>query len=311
MANNSAQLGRLAFSAAAALSVCGAALGQSTPAATPPAPVSSQPVARSTGIPQRDTLIKMQRMVTITFTDTRMEDAMKFIAEVTGADIDPMWADDQNTSGLDKDKTINLKIEKRTALDTLEKILEKATTDSTGAGGNTWQLSESGTLQAGPRERLNKFKRVELYSVKDLLLDIPNYADAPQFDLQSVLQSAGQGGGGNQSPFRETGTQNQGLQTKPLQERIDDLIKILTELVEPEQWQENGGDGASMRYYQGSLIVNGPDYVHRQLAGYPYWSQHATRVAFVNKRRYVTLGVDTALAGLSGIENQPVTIPPK
>lgn len=273
--------------------------------AAPPAP-SSQGVVRSTGIPQRDTLIRMQRAVSITFTDTTMESCMKFLAEVTGADIEVMWTDDQNNYGLDKEKVVNFKVEKRTALETLEKLLEKGTTESTGPGGCTWQLSETGTLQVGPKERLNKFKRVELYSVKDLLLEIPNYTEAPEFDLQSVLQNSGQGS--SQSPFRDNGDQ-QGTPTKPIEERVNDLIKLLTELVEPEQWVENGGDGASIRYYQGSLIVNGPDYVHRQLAGYPYWSQRATKYAMSKGRRYVTLGVDTSVAGLRGIENVRVTPP--
>lgn len=290
------------------LLLTGAAAGQGAPAARPAAaPGASQAVARSTGVPQRDTLIKMQRPVTITFSDTRLEDAMKFIAEVTGADMEVMWNDEQNTVGLDKEKLINLKIEKRTALDTLEKLLEKATTDTSGTGGNTWQFSESGTLQVGPKERLNKFKRVEIYSVMDLLLEVPNHTDAPEFDLQTVLQSSGNGGS-SQSPFRDQGNQN-ATPPKPLEQRADDLVKLITELVEPEQWSENGGDGATIRFYQGGLIVNGPDYVHRQLVGYPYWSARATKVAMVKGRRYVTLGVDTAISQLQGFANQQVTPP--
>jgi hypothetical protein len=281
--------------------LAGSAWGQS--AAAPSAP---QGTMRSTGNPQRDTLIRMQRPISIVFTDTTLEASMKFIAEVTGADIEVMWTDDQNNVGLDKDKIINLRIEKRTALDTVEKLLEKATGESTGPGGCTWQVSETGTLQVGPKERLNKFKRVEIYSVQDLLLEIPNYTEAPEFDLQSVLQNSGQGS--SQSPFRDNGDEDT-TDRKPLQERVDDLIRLLTELVEPEQWIENGGDGASIRYYQGSLIVNGPDYVHRQLNGYPYWSQRATKYSMSKGRRYVTLGVDTSAAQLNGIANQKVTPP--
>jgi len=270
--------------------------------------VDSQPVIRGTGSPQRDTLVRLQRPITITFADTGLQDVMKFIAEVTGADIETMWADDQNSAGLDKEKTISLKVEKTTGLALIEKVLEKATTESTGSGGNTWQMSESGTLQVGPRERLNKFRRVEIYAVRDLLMELPNYTNAPDFDLSSVLQSSGQGGGGGgQSPFRDKGDQTANV--KPLRERIDELQKLLIDLVEPEQWLDNGGDGATIRFYQDTFIINAPDYVHRQLNGYPYWSQRATKIATVKGRRYVTLGVDTALAGLSGIENQPVTIP--
>ncbi len=283
------------------------AAGQTPPPARPAS--ASVPAAPSTGHPARDTLVKMQRTLSVDFKETPLADAMKFITEVTGADIEVMWTDDRNSTGLDKERLITLKVDKGTALDLLERVLDKATTDATGAGGNTWQMTENGTLQCGPKDRLNKFRRVEIYSVRDLLLELPSYTNAPEFDLQSVLQSSGQGGGGGgQSPFRDNGDEAP-ANTRPLDERVDELQSLITELVEPEQWVDNGGDAATIRFFQNTFIVNAPDYVHRQLDGYPYWPQRATRVASVKGRRYVTLSPDAALAGLSGIENQPITRP--
>ena len=283
------------------------AAGQTPPPAKPAS--ASGPAAPSTGHPARDTLVRMQRTLNVDFRETPLADAMKFITEVTGADIEAMWTDDRNSTGLDKERLITLKVDKGTALDLLERVLDKATTDATGAGGNTWQMTENGTLQCGPKDRLNKFRRVEIYSVRDLLLELPSYTNAPEFDLQSVLQSSGQGGGGGgQSPFRDNGDEAP-TNTRPLNERVDELQSLITELVEPEQWVDNGGDAATIRFFQNTFIVNAPDYVHRQLDGYPYWPQRATRVASVKGRRYVTLSPDAALAGLSGIENQPITRP--
>jgi hypothetical protein len=90
---------------------------------------------------------------------------------------------------------------------------------------------------------------------------------------------------------------------------VTELQNVLTTLVEPDQWVDNGGDAATIRFFQNTFIINAPDYVHRQINGYPYWSQRATKVATVKGRRYVTIGVDTALAGLSGIENQQISGP--
>ncbi len=293
----------VAFVAALAGSPWAAGQPQSKPAS------AGMQAAPSTGHPARDTLIKMQRTLSVDFKETPLADAMKFITEVTGADIEAMWVDDQNSTGLDKERQITLKLDKGTGLDLLERVLEKATTDATGAGGNTWQMTENGTLQCGPKDRLNKFRRVEIYSVRDLLMEIPQYANAPEFDLQSVLQSSGQqGGGGGQSPFRDNGDQG-GSTTRPLDQRVEELQSLITELVEPEQWVDNGGEAASIRFFQNTFIVNAPDYVHRQLDGYPYWPQRATRVASVKGRRYVTLSPDAALAGLAGIENQQVSGP--
>lgn len=274
-------------------------------------PVSSGPAprVRASSSPQRDTLVRLMRPVAVEFTETRLEDAMKYIADITQADIEVFWMDERNSTGLDKEAPITLKVERTTALALVEKVLEHATTDVTGTGGNTWQMSSSGAFQVGPKERLNKFKRIEIYNVQDLLLEVPDYVEAPEFDLQSVLQSTGQGGGGGgQSPFRETGgQQGGGLGTRPYQERLDDLVNLLTQLVETEQWVDNGGDGASMRPFQGNLLVNAPDYIHRQLNGYSYWPSSATKVASTNGRRYVTIGLDTSIAKVVGWDNVPIT----
>jgi hypothetical protein len=264
------------------------------------------PRERATGSPQRDTLLKMTRLVEIDFTDTRLEDVMRFVQEITQADIEVFWMDDRNSVGLDKDALVTLKLRRATALDLVEKVLEKVAGESFGGGGNTWQMTESGTMQIGPKARLNKYKRVELYNVQDLLLELPNYTEAPDLDLQSVLQNTGQGGGSGQSPFQDNNDQG-GPPRRPYDERLNELVNLITTLVEPEQWVDNGGDGASLRGFQGNLIVNAPDYVHRQINGYPYWPATATRVAQSKGRRWVTLGVDSSIAKLAGFSNVPVT----
>ncbi len=267
---------------------------------------AATPAVRSSGIPQRDTLLRMMRPVNnVEFADQRLEDVMKFIATLTGADLEIMWAGDSNTDGLDKEQLVSLKFLRGTALQLLEKVLEK-TQPETGANGHTWQMTESGAMQVGPKPRLNAYRRVVVHSITDLILDIPNYTNAPEFDLQSVLQNSGQGGGGGgQSPFRDNQQQQQ--DRRPFAERADELRRILTSLVEPEQWTDNGGESATIQYFQGSFIVNAPDYVHRGLDGYPYWPASATKVATTGGRRYVSLGVDAAVAKLRGFENQPIT----
>lgn len=264
----------------------------------------------SSGIPQRDTLNRMLKPVTGEFKDQRLEDALKYIAELTGADMEPLWIDEQNTTGLDKEKQISFKFNGITALKLLERVLEKAQDEAGSAGGNSWQLTEGGGLQVGPKARLNKYKRVEIYDINDLLLVVPDYLNAPQFDLQSVLQN--NSGGSGQSPFRDNNQNSQnkgpgGIDHKSREDRADELKKLLTDLVEPEQWLDNGGDGGSIRYYQGSFIVHAADYLHRQLNGYPYWPQRATTYGSAGGRRYVSFNGTTSINKLDNLVNRPVT----
>jgi hypothetical protein len=247
----------------------------------------------------------MARQVSIDFKEHRLEDVMRFIGEVTHADIECFWTDDKNSVGLDKDTPITLKFEKGAALDLLDKVLDRAQADNTGKG-NTWQLTDSGTLQVGPKERLNTFKYVKVYPIADLLFAVPNFANAPDLDLESVLQNqGGRGGSGSQSIFREGKEQN--IDRRPLADRAKDIQSILTELVETDQWIENGGSAASIRYFQNTLIVNAPDYIHRQIDGYPFWPAETKRSGVLSGRRLAStdLGSSTSPA-----PNVPTIRPP-
>jgi hypothetical protein len=53
--------------------------------------------------------------------------------------------------------------------------------------------------------------------------------------------------------------------------------------------QQNGGEWASIRYHQGTLIVRAPDFVHRQIGGYPFALRpRPSSVRQMVDRRYVT-----------------------
>lgn len=279
---------------------------------------SAAPAIRSSGIPERDTLMRMMRLMTIEFKDARLEDIVRYLAEQTGAELEPMWIDDQNATGLDKEQTISLKANNVTALTVLEKVLARAQTDAFAEeNNNTWQMSDLGTLQFGPKSRLNRFKRIEIYDINDLLLVIPEFAEAPEFNLDNVLQNTGQGrggGGSGQSPFQNTQRQQRGAfggdERRPREERAEDIKRIIIELVEPNQWIDNAGDGGSIRYYQGTFIVNAADYMHRQLNGYPWWPSGATVQRTRAGGRYVTLNPAVSSSQLNEMQNFPVHIPP-
>ena len=260
---------------------------------------------RATGVDaaKRENLMKMMRPVTVEFREQRLEDVITFIAELTGADVEPLWMDDRNAEGLDKDQPIALRANRVTALKLLEMVLDKAAGPaSLYSGGNTWQMTEWGAIQCGPKERLAMRRRVEVYPIDDLLFLFPDYDEAPEIDLQSVLQG-GRGGGGGQSPFRDT--QQEREEMRPRSERAEEIIDILTTLVEPEQWTTGGGT-STIRYFQGGIIVSAPDFVHRQLNGYPWWPASAQSASIVQGRRYVGLTVDTQLADFAEFVNVPV-----
>jgi hypothetical protein len=255
-------------------------------------------------VPQRDTIARMMKRVSVDFQEKRLEDVMNFIRDFTGAAIEPLWVDDRNPDGLDKEQLVSVKVDNVTALALVERILDQTTGDL--GGSSTWQMAETGEMQLGPKSRLNKFRRVEIYDINDLITEIPNYTEVPRIDLQQALQASQQGGGGGQSPFREE-NQDQQQRIQDRQTRATEIMDLLRNLVEMDQWVENGGEGGSMRYWQGGVIVNAPDYMHRGINGYPYWPAQNTVARNEKGRRYVSLTGDTGVAKVTGFGQQPVT----
>lgn len=248
------------------VALSGSALAQSTRVA----PQSAQSLGA-----QRKALGLMMKTMSVDYQQTPLEAVMKNIADVTGAPLLVLWHDDRNPVGLDKESLITFRADDMSALTVLEGVLARAGTDVTG-GGNTWQMNESGMIEVGPKERLNRTRRLEIYDISDLLLEVPDYNQIPQFDLNSALQASG-GGGGGTSPFSGGGQQVQNT-GKPVQERADEVIRLITELVEPDQWTNNGGSAATVRFYKQELLVTAPDYIQRQINGYPFWPAEQTQI---------------------------------
>ncbi|HVZ95074.1 MAG TPA: hypothetical protein VG797_11255 [Phycisphaerales bacterium] len=237
----------------------------------PVAPSSSRADSRAV------TLTKLQRRITVEIIDQKLVDVVQFLRDFAGADIDPLWTDDRHADGLEKDRRITMTARDETTLNFIERLLDKAGDDFSSC---TWQMSESGAIEIGPRSRLNREATLKVYDVHDLLFEAPNFTNVPQLSLEQVLnQSTGKGGGGGGG-----GGVIQNYEAEPVgpteQEMTDKIIRIITNNIEFEQWRQNGGDGATIDAHNGTLLVRAPDYIHRQIAGYSYWrADRASRSA--------------------------------
>jgi hypothetical protein len=274
------------------------------------APSPGSAVEINTGNPARDTLTRLGRRVTIKLEEERLEDVLRFIQEYTGAEFEIMWTDERNTEGLDPDQTVTLEVKNQPTLNLLERVLDEVQNDF---DGNTWQFSKYGNFQVGPKARLGRpnNRRIEIYDIHDLIMDLPDYEDVPDIDLQQSLQQSqggrGGGGGGGQSPFRNTQQNDENENRRTIEERANEVVDIITALVEPEQWIDNGGESATIRLWNGTVIVNAPDFVHRQINGYRWYPSRLQSSRVVKGRRYVGLSIDTGISKIDGFAQAPVS----
>jgi len=239
---------------------------------------------------KRDNLRKLSKVVTLDVEDQPVEDIFRFIADITGADIEPIYLDNNSSSvsGIDPETPITIRVKNIPAITVLERVLERTNLIEQPGDDYTWQFTDSGSIQCGPKTELNRHQRVEIYDIADLLFVVPNFDNAPDFNLQSAIQGAS-GGGGATSPF---GQSNNQIDEPNAQDRADALINLLETTVEPDQWANAGGDGAAITVYGTSLVITAADYVHRQIDGYSFWPSRLTQVRYAGKERKVQIKGD-------------------
>lgn len=192
------------------------------------------------------------------FNDNTLEQALTYFAQITGFDMDIDWQSLEEI-GIDKETTVSLSLKKTNARTVLERLLEKVSTDPVTQAD--WAVID-GMLQIASEDRIRRHTVLEMYDIRDLIFEVPNYDEAPEIDLQSVLQSS-QGGGGGQSPF-QTNNQND-VNRVPLQDRIDQIKEIIYRNVDEESWPEGGGTTGAMYDLNGQLLIKNTPKNHREI----------------------------------------------
>jgi len=235
-----------------------------------------------------ETLRLMSKPVTLDVEDQPLEDIINFIMDVTGAEIEPIYLESLASTGMDPDTLLTIRVNAVPALTLLERVLKR--TERVEAIGEeyTWQFTDIGSIQCGPKTVLNEEQRIELYDIADMTMVIPDFDNAPRFNIQ---QSSGSGSSGR-SPFSGSSTR---ITLEPSADRAQKIIDLIESSVEPDQWANAGGDGASLTIYGSSLVISAPDYIHRQIVGYDFWPARLHSVRSKGNQRWIQVKPDPAM----------------
>ena len=275
--------------------------------------------------------------VSVDFNDTPARDAFNYLKQVMGVDLVVRYNDDRSGAGIDPTTPINLKATSTPALSVIERMLEQCAEFEPC----TWQLRK-GYIEIGTKERLSApaARVLRMYPIKDLLFEVPMFDNAPEFDLSSSLSQGGGGGGGGSfgggggggggggfgggggrggggggfggggsggggggggAPFGEPGDDPERLTED---EKVQQIVDIILETIEPDAWLDNGGDSASIRFYEGVLIIRAPDYIQRQIGGYPF---APNRSAAPSRSRPRSSAAGTSTTPVATIDRRYVT----
>jgi type II secretory pathway component GspD/PulD (secretin) len=213
-----------------------------------------------------------RRIPTVQFADNALADVLQFIQTITQVNMDVDWQS-LDRAGIQRETPVTLNLNNVTARTLLDRVVEQASGPDAFAGNRADWAVQDGMVIVASEERIRRNTALVIYDVRDLLIEVPDYTDVPRIDLNQALQGAGGGGGGGggggQSPFGGGGQDNQEQQRRDREERIDDLIDIITENVDYEGWVDNGGTTGRIQKLvnNGNLIITNTPRNHRAISG--------------------------------------------
>ncbi|MHC4768809.1 MAG: hypothetical protein ACYTEI_08885 [Planctomycetota bacterium] len=217
----------------------------------------------------------LYEQLTVTFDRTPARDVFDYLTIALDVNLIARYSDDAIGYGIDPDTRITLSVDGMPALELLELILEQCST----VDECTWQLRKS-FIEVGTKERLSvpAAREIRWYPVDEMLFEAPDFNDSISLRLEDAFPYNAGYGWGYAGGFLNGGSGYGGsIRISPggtgsgggADHRVQSLIDLIVELVEPQAWTNNGGEGASIRYRDGALVVNAPPFIHRKIGGYP------------------------------------------
>lgn len=198
-------------------------------------------------------------------------DAIDFVRDVSGANIVVNWKALEG-AGVSRDVPVNIRLRSISLRKALDLILTQA-----GGGDKLGFTLDQGVVEVTTRELVDQRLYTRVYPVDDLIMDIPDFTDAPDFSLNSTSNNTAQnpsaqggvaaGGGGGGNLFNGNGSGSSGgKEFKTKNERAQNLIDLIEHIVKPDVWRDNGGNSV-IRFFNGSLIVTAPRSVQEAIGG--------------------------------------------
>ncbi|HSU67322.1 MAG TPA: hypothetical protein VLJ39_10650, partial [Tepidisphaeraceae bacterium] len=214
-----------------------------------------------------------RKLPEVKFDGVALGDVIDFLRDVSGLNLFVNWKS-LEAAGVDKNTpvTANLRDVK------FSKALSVILSQSVGSGQTQLGYTvDQGVVTISTADDLSKNVQVRVYDIRDLILSVPNFNDAPQFSLDASQNGGGGGGGGGgaggggggtgqtNTLFSGTGNTTAASTGPTRQDLVDAITKLVEDTVSSDSWKDNGGSTGALRELQGELIVTQTPENHRQV----------------------------------------------
>ena len=208
--------------------------------------------------------------VPIKFENNALVNVIDYLHNTTTANFFVNWAS-LEAVGVDQDTPISLSLSNVPADQALRLVLQQA-----GAGLEFDPIGFSiidGVVEISTARDLEKTTDTRVYDIRDLLVQVPNFGNAPAFDLNEALSNTnsggsggggGGGGGGDSSIFGDDDQDDEMIQSRA--QLVDQITILVQDTVgRQDEWAAYGGDVSSIQELNGNFIVKTTPKNHRQI----------------------------------------------
>lgn len=218
-----------------------------------------------TGSPDEDSELNRQlteAVPEVDFQDQPFEQVMNFITDLKTINVAVDW-EDLRSQGIERDKPVTVQLKQVSLKTALNEVLSQV--------GGEVPLGFSvgdGLLRIATREKLNKSKFINVYDIRDLIVRIPRFTNAPQLDLSQAGQSSSASGSssifGNAAADEPSDKADEDDARSSDKGIVTEIMDIIRQTVQPDSWRESGGEGA-LRELNGQLIVYNTSDAHTEV----------------------------------------------
>ncbi|MFN0135645.1 MAG: type II secretion system protein GspD, partial [Phycisphaerae bacterium] len=169
--------------------------------------------------------------------------------------------DDLEANGVERTRPVSLKLRNVTFRTALKEMLSQA-----GGDVPLGYAATDEVLRVATRHKLDQNKFSQVYDIRDLITDIPKFANSPRLDINAagnkpinrdVFGSDGQSTSGDFAS--ESAMAERTLSGRTSANRDEGSLTALMDLVRttvaPDSWRETGGGDAALRELNGQLVV--------------------------------------------------------
>ncbi|MEM9420489.1 MAG: hypothetical protein AAGA25_15775 [Planctomycetota bacterium] len=215
----------------------------------------------------RETALRLKKTVPINFDANPLESVIGYLRETTGANIFVNWPALIDGGGIEQDAPISLTLNNVPAEKALQLVLQQA---SSGGFGDPIDYSIiDGVVTISTVEDLKRSTDLRVYDIRDLLVQVPSFTDAPEFDLTESLSNTNSGGGGGggggsgESIFGDDEDEEDEEEEITRAELIEQITLLIEETVGSiEEWED---EESTVRELNSNLIIKTTPDNHRQI----------------------------------------------